>query len=147
MSDSTVIERSDSFYDLFKKDYLPSFDFFRLFLSKLSLKGITMLDSKKLMDFLLKMKTNHHEYDKLLSDIHFYFNGIKYVSKDIEPNINSIQELGSIGISNPRYENILNYIGNDLADKIIEEYPSYNELMDSFVNEFLSNRTFLHDTL
>jgi hypothetical protein len=137
MQDSMAAPNQDQiFYEKFKKDYFPSFDFFRLFFAILSAKKIIIIDTKKLNQFLFDAKEKH-TYDALLKDIHFYFNGINFISKDIEPNINSLQTLGVLGRSNPKYENIINYFGTELSKKVISQYSAYNEEMSSLVDDFI----------
>jgi hypothetical protein len=133
-----ISANQEAFYEKFKKDYFPSFDFFRLFFATLALKNIIIINTEKLYNFLRSVKDQNHEFEDLLKDIHFYYDGIKVVSKDIEPNINSLQTLGLIGRSNPRYENILNYFGENLSQEVKKQYSQYSDLMDSLAQKFIS---------
>jgi hypothetical protein len=128
----------EAFYEKFKKDYFPSFDFFRLFFATLALKNIIIINTEKLYNFLRSVKDQNQEFEDLLKDIHFYYDGIKYISKDIEPNINSLQILGLIGRSNPRYENILNYFGENLSRDVKRQYSQYSEPMESLAQKFIN---------
>ena len=129
-------ELCDSFYNKFNKDYLSSYDFFRLFFAKLAINGITLVEYSSLKEFLIESKEND-AYKKLLEDIRFYFNGLNFVSKDIEANINTLQTLGAVGRSNPKYEMLLNYFSSDSSKKLLQEYSKYSNELDSFVNEFI----------
>ena len=123
------------FYDLFHKDYLPSYDFFRLFFSKLAKAGITIVKYSTLYDFIRKMK-KEDKYNKLLQDIRFSYNGINYVSKDIESNLNTLQTLGALGRSNPSYELLLNYFSSESSDEILNSYKEYGELLEELVDDY-----------
>jgi hypothetical protein len=126
------------FYEKFKKDYFPSFDFFRLFFATLALKNIIIINTEKLYNFLRSVKDQNNEFEDLLKDINFYYDGIKEVSKDIEPNINSLQTLGLIGRSNPSYENILNYFGENLSQEVKMQFGQYSKLMDLLTQKFIN---------
>ena len=133
-----MTEYSEKFFDKFKKDYLPSYDFFRLFFAKLAVKGITLVNYSDLKSFLHRMKGNT-AYSKLLEDIRFYFNGVRYVSKDIEVNINTLQTLGAVGRSNPTYEILLNYLSSESSKRLLHEFADYNNELDLFVEEFITS--------
>jgi hypothetical protein len=132
---ATAISDSERFYSLFSKDYLPSYEFFRLFFAKLAKIGITIVDSKKLYSFI-RVAKDSAEYSELLQDIYFSFNGISYVSKDIEANLNTLQTLGAIGHANPKYELLLNYFSSESAERILSKYPKYENALDSLAKEY-----------
>ena len=129
-------EFSEGFFSKFEKGYLPSYDFFRLLFAKLAINGITLVNYSSLKKFLHQSKTNE-AYGDLLEDVRFYFNGLNYVSKDIETSINTLQTLGAVGRSNPKYEMLLNYFSCDSSNKLLQEFTQYNEALDSFVQEFI----------
>ena len=134
--DNKRSEYGDDFFRKFSKDYLPSYDFFRLLFAKLALNGITLVNYSYLKDFLRKSKEDV-KYGALLEDVRFYYNGLNYISKDIESNINTLQTLGAVGRSNPKYEMLLNYFSSESSNKLLMEFSEYGEILDSFVGAFI----------
>jgi hypothetical protein len=139
MNSQTVadVNGNENFYSLFNKNFLPSYDFFRLFFAKLSKIGVTVVDRDKLYSFLQYIKEeNATEYQELLQDVSFRYNGIFCVSKDIEANLNTLQTLGAIGRSNPKYELLLNYFSSESADKILSKYSQYEDAVNGLAETY-----------
>jgi hypothetical protein len=128
-------ENDEKFYARFKKNYLPSFEFFKLFFAWSALRGIATTKTDSLYKNLHKLKKESQDRD-IFQDIHFYYNGVDHSSSDIEPNITTLQALGSLGLANPDYENIINYMNNETAHKIIDHSP-YSDRMKKVVDDFI----------
>jgi len=127
-----------AFYDKFKKDYLPSYDFFELFFATLFLKDFTTLKSKKIKKIIYDAKKKNLHKD-LLKDINVSYNGLEYISEDITKNLNILQTLGIVGRTNPSYETIINYYGEAKAKEKIEQFNSYGIEMDDFTKDFINS--------
>ena len=133
-----MAEFNEDFFEKFSKSYLPSYDFFRLFFAKLAVSGITLVNYSNLKEFLCHAKKNA-AYERLLEDVRFYFNGLNYVSRDIETNINTLQTLGAIGRSNPKYEMLLNYFSCDSSNTLLQKFDGYSHELDLFTHEFIES--------
>jgi len=137
----------EEFYDKFRKDFISSNEFIKVFLSKLTVEGVSEFKEQDLIKFLFESKQNE-KYSELLADINFYFNGVRYICQDISANINVFMRLGSLSI--PR---ITNYPTHQInfscgsVDKTINDffakYPQCIENLNCLVleyrNIFLSN--------
>jgi hypothetical protein len=127
----------DAFYDRFKKDYLPSYEFFRLFFAVLSLQGKMAIKSSKLKDFIYSAK-KEGKYKELLDDISVFHNGVAHISRDIEENLSTLQMLGALGRSNPTYETIFNYYSKESATDTAEQLKEYGDEMENLTKDFIS---------
>ena len=137
LSDNKAELTDDAFYQKFRKGYLSSYDFFRLFFAKLSLHGVAFVTSGKLKDFIYGRK-NEGQYKELLADIHVLHNGVGYISKDMETNIDTLQMLGVLGRSNPSYETIINYYSPFSASDTVAQLEAYSNDMEKLVQDFIS---------
>jgi len=135
--ESTDELSDESFYDKFKKSYLPSYDFFELFFAKLFLKEITELESKNIKKIIYDIKKKNI-LKNLLQDVNVSFNGLEYVSDDLTKNLNILQTLGVIGRINPTYETIINKYDDSKAREKIEQLKLYSTDMDNFIKDFIS---------
>lgn len=127
---------SEEFYEKFKKNYLPSYDFFRLFFANLLLAGAKRIRSDTLTNFIREAKKGE-EYKVLLADIDVHFNGVTYISYDIEENLHALQMSGVLGRSNPSFEIIMNSYSTTSAESTTKELDRYNDAMKKFVKAFI----------
>jgi hypothetical protein len=135
MSNRTLTADETSFYSIFEKKFLSSYEFFRMFFAKLAKCGVVVIDSTKLSEFLQKTKSEG-KYEDLLYDVNFSYNGISHYSRDIEYNIDTLQTLGALGRANPRGLYILNYFSSKSSNEILESNKDYSTQLHELAREF-----------
>lgn len=123
---------------LFSRTDFTAYDFFRLFIAKLTERKIYKLERHGLVEKIYQLN-NKKDFPLILNDIGFRNYGISISSQDIEDSISYAQTFGLIGKPNPTYEKIFIYITTDEATNIISEYnPEINVQMDQFIDSYLA---------